>query len=158
MLVLSGSNKITRDNIGFGGAVLQVAYGSTNVSVTNNSSTWVATGLSASLTPRDTSSKILAMVNMPFQNGSNNYVYNEFRLMRNGSMVYYTKGGNSVSAYVVEIGMHHFTFVDNPASASALTYTVDFRTSASAGEYGGEIFNPGAPANVPQLILMEIAG
>lgn len=146
-----------RGNFG-AGAVLQVVSGSTSSSVTNNSSTWASTGLSVPITPSSVNSKILLLVNLPFQNGSNNYVYNEFQLMRNGAQVYYTKSGNSVNAYVVQLHVFHFSYLDSPNTTSALTFTLNFRTSSSAGEYGGEIFNPGASANAPQIIAMEIAG
>ena len=44
------------------GAVLQVVYGSTSTPATNNTGTYADTGLTATITPKSTTSKILVMV------------------------------------------------------------------------------------------------
>ena len=45
------------------GTVLQVVNGSTNTEATSSSSTWADSGLTASITPTSSSSKILVLVN-----------------------------------------------------------------------------------------------
>ena len=47
------------------GKVLQVVMGTTNTAASTGSATYTDTGLSATITPSATSSKVLAMVNQP---------------------------------------------------------------------------------------------
>jgi len=60
----------TVDTLQRAGNVLQVVYGTTATSVTHSTSTYIDTGLSASITPSSTSSKILVIVD---QNGCGKY-------------------------------------------------------------------------------------
>jgi len=137
------------------GTVLQVVSTSTTTSVTNNTTTYVDSGLTLSITPSSASNKILAIASLPFQYGSNNYVYDNLRLMRGATQVSIVTIGNSVSAYVVVFNVHNITYLDSPATTSSVTYKIQHRLSSSAGEYGGEIFCPAT--NTATLTLMEIA-
>lgn len=112
------------------GTVLQVVTGflSTETTVTNTNFT--STGLTATITPSSTTSKILIICSLgdiavTYASGGNAMKCN---LTRNGSQVGAQFGSqwlyinNNTGTY---IGPAAFTYTDSPSSTSALTYLVN---------------------------------
>ena len=101
------------------------------------------TGLTVSITPQSTSSKILVMVNM--NTGSNGSVDDTwYNMNRNGAPINQGSGGTTTSTLTYRFsydgaGAQSFQianlasmFLDSPASTSALTYNMTWRTRVGA--------------------------
>jgi hypothetical protein len=135
------------------GKILQVvSVNKTDANFTTTSTTYLnVTGLSATITPSSTSSKILVMAQITY-GGGNNGGGGHFKVVRGGSDVSYLGDatGNSRVRNVFGgsdsgVGVAHepafrtwsnpITFVDSPNSTSALTYTVQTRNVDSGAVY-----------------------
>jgi hypothetical protein len=110
--------------------VLQVVYGTTSTQVTNNTSTYADTLLTATITPQSSSSKVLAMVS---QNGcfktsgdAENRV--ALRLLRGGTTIgqiasnLFLYTGTALSMG----GAASISVLDTPATTSATVYKTQF--------------------------------
>jgi hypothetical protein len=119
-----------------GGKVLQVVQGTYSTETSTNSTTYVTTGLTVSITPTSATSKIYvhAIVNgVSKNNGSANNTVN-VRLLRNASTtlitstgLYYTGDASSNQ------GQGNIQWLDSPATTSATTYDVYFANRVVAG-------------------------
>ena len=136
------------------GSVLQVVQGTFQNKVTNTTSTPAATGLSATITPSSTSSKILVTVHGScelVQSGTTNV----YPLYKNGSSLIGTfmilsnptPDGVAMSA----------SYLDSPSSTSAQTYALYFYTENGAytASFGSQT---GVGYYLNSITLMEIAG
>lgn len=129
------------------GSVLQVVYGADGTEY-NTSSTSYQGGISASITPSSSSSKILATFSCRASGPLNNIDWHDFQIRRNGSLVMdYTYGEKNGTS--THDSRQHFMYLDSPASTSAVTYQLMHRAQT-----GSSPKNMGAS----QVILMEIAG
>lgn len=130
------------------GTVLQVTTGTTNTQVGTGSATYSDVGLSASITPKSTSSKVLVLVQLNYYNSSTNKV--TFNLVRGSTQINETNplGGDANNID----GGHFLTLLDSPATTSATTYKVQFKTNA-----GASYLRASATATCT-IYLMEIAG
>ena len=134
------------------GSVLQVVQGTFATETTSTTSTFADTGLTATITPQFTTSKILALVNISATKGTTD-TYVGLRLVRDATVI---------SNFNVELGFTNSTalnsvaggtnYLDSPATTSATTYKVQFNSqSNSASTY---ICGSGSVATIT---LMEIA-
>ena len=143
---------------GTGGKVLQVvsATQSTEASRINDTSRF-DTGLTASITPSSTSSKVLIIVTQSLWtlNGTNNTT-GRCHLMRGSTdLVTFVQRAYAGSSTAFAFGQHitgHY--MDSPASTAALTYktqiNIDSSTSASVSAQGNQ--------ETSFIVLMEVAG
>ena len=108
--------------------VLQVVTGITNTQTSTGSGTFSDVGLSASITPQATSSKILVMAQLNWYNTGADKV--TFSLNRGATKINETNplGGDANNLDSVAF----LTLLDSPATTSATTYKVQFRTSGGA--------------------------
>ena len=113
-----------------GGTVLQVVQ--TNVAVNVNfAATLVTTGITASITPKATSSKIL--ITGTTQNISHAAArdWAEFRIYKGASSVFLIDsyvGDQSTTATAMSMAGVPFNYLDSPATTSATTYTIYAKT------------------------------
>ena len=120
---------------GGGGKVLQVVnvvYSTqTNVSTT----TFVDTGLSATITPTLNTSKILVIANNAgVKKGAANNLYGAFKLLRGATdlITFESQAGiNSNASEANGIGSVSCNYLDSPATTSATTYKTQFNATAS---------------------------
>jgi len=120
---------------GGGGKVLQVvnvAYSTqTNVSTT----TFVDTGLSATITPTSATSKILVIANNAgVKKGAANNLYGAFKLLRGSTdlITFESQAGiNSNNTEANGIGSVSCNYLDSPSTTSATTYKTQFNATAS---------------------------
>ena len=140
------------------GSVLQVVSTTSSTQYSTNSSSWTSTNLSAVITPKFSTSKILIIVSAPDcqKYNDNALACGAFRVTRSGSTIYqfgaytgYT--GTSLAMYFATGG----NYVDSPASTSALTYLVQISNTQNNGLL---YFNASGTATVSTITLMEIAG
>jgi len=141
------------------GAILQAVHFSTSTGVTNNTGTYVSSGLAATITPISTSSRIFIFGNLNINLSSNGgNIGQSYKIDRNGTSVCVISNKMNVNAIVDQALQSPISFIDSPASTSALTYTIYFAQVNSTGPYGGTTVNPTITGTTTSsLILMEIA-
>ena len=145
------------------GCILQVVQGTTSTAVTSTNSSYVDSGLTATITPSSTSSKILVMVSQcDCSRGNSSWAVNTslaLKLVRNGSDVIVFNpntmylSNSSVGGNVNISGQ----YLDSPASTSALTYKTQFQNAGNvgSGQTVGVQWNSGSSTS--SIVLMEIA-
>jgi hypothetical protein len=135
--------------------VLQVVQGTpVTAEVVNSTNTYVATGLSATITPQSNTSKVLVMTRQDVGKDSGNAENRiQMRLMRGATEINFT---GSLMCYtgsaILNIISQTFNYLDSPATTSATTYTTQFmnpnNTASVKAQYGG---------GSGIMILMEIS-
>ena len=129
-------------NLPGGGKVLQVVSTTkTDTFSAGNVSTYAdITGLSASITPSATSSKILCIVNINSSSDQNTNA-NFFRLVRGSTAINVgTSVGSRVAASAHMISrdtqrqtLSSFNFLDSPSTTSATTYKIQYQNGGAGG-------------------------
>jgi hypothetical protein len=122
------------------GSVIQVVQGTTNTFTAITSTSYTDTTLSATITPKFATSKILAIVTQSAYTGinANTMMTASVQLVRGSTSVYninYAVGGRagtSVDGYVLLGGLASFSYTDSPATTSATTYKIQGKTSTSS--------------------------
>jgi hypothetical protein len=145
-------------DLGGGGAILQVVSATSSTSVSNNSSTYVSTGLSATITPSSTASKImiLARTHITSPNNSSVSAVTLFRGTVAGTDLAPTTYGFGFiyGAAVGNIdGNLSAQIVDSPSTTSPQTYTFAFKNQA--GAVGAVVAQ--SLSTFGSIILMEVA-
>jgi len=145
---VSGANLTNID----AGKVLQVVQGKSTTATVTSSSSFVATNLSASITPSATSSKILILAQGCGDNDAD---------ARQCYVTFYRDSTNLIggaentfaSIYGADrtIGSMAGNFLDSPSSTSSLTYKVYMKSAGGTTEF----ISQNAEAHIQ---LMEIAG
>ena len=137
------------------GTVLQVVQGVTSTLVSNSTTTLADTGLTATITPKSSSSKVLILVN-------HNSCAKGNGLANNSLSMVLLRGATSIKTLTDALGFTdsattlifgtHATVLDSPSTTSATTYKTQFRN-----------FQAGASVTVQAqsvestITLMEIA-
>jgi hypothetical protein len=139
------------------GSVLQVISTHYSTQLYSTSGTHTDTGLTATITPSSTSSKILILVN---QNGvfkHNGHVSTAINLkLLKGSTNLKTFGVESAVSYLSdqqEIGTVSFNFLDSPSTTSATTYKTTYASTVNG--QGVNVQRGGCSSSIT---LMEIQG
>ena len=153
-------NNSGRSVLGQAGSIIQVVQGTTTTNVTNSTTSYVSTGLAATITPSSTSSRIWILLNPQFYFGTSNSNSMALKIDRNGTLVLEENYNAGASASVVFTSMSMLSYVDSPASTSALTYTLYFKNPSVTGtQYGPQINNSASGITPTSIIqLFEIAG
>ena len=156
-MILDGSAGVTFPNStvqASSGVVLQVVQGTASTTVSTTSVPFVTTGLTATITPKFSNSKIFVSISLPCQNGSNASTA-LFTIYRNST--------NLVSTGVNAFCQTYFSastgytnvpliYLDSPATTSATAYT------AYMSAYVGQTVTAMQNNVVGTITLMEIAG
>ena len=137
-VIIDGTAGITFNNSTIqasAGSVIQVVNATLSSDVSTSSSTPVTTGLSASITPKFSTSKVLILV-------GGGTIYNNGTTGQQVSLTIFKNGSNlvasnamslaysSLSALQVPISL---TYYDSPATTSSTTYAVYFASTNTAG-------------------------
>lgn len=141
------------------GTVLQVVNATYGTYTITTSSSYVDTGLTASITPTSASSKILCLVNL---GGVSRAVANGsvgFQLVRNSTSIIeferfagYNAGGSGENG----VGSCSTSYLDSPATTSSTTYKVQFvAIGASSSARINNYFS--SYAGISTITLLEIA-
>jgi hypothetical protein len=141
------------------GSVLQVVNATYATQTSATTGTMVDTGLTATITPSSTSSKILVIVQQAGCGKQTNDVTLQLRLMRGATELFEfeSAGAYTGSGATNIIGTCGTAYLDSPATASAVTY----KTQMSAFSAGATVytqFNVGSGTPTSTITLMEIAG
>ncbi len=141
------------------GSVLQVVNASYGSYTSTTSTSPVDLGLTASITPTSSSSKILAFVSINGCEKANNTASIRFRLVRNSTDIFSFEniifgGTSSPIAY----GNTSTSYLDSPTTTSATTYKVQWNVSNGSGIiYINNYGSGGVGTTNCTLTLMEIA-
>lgn len=158
-MIIDGTNGLTFNNgttQASAGQVLQVVNATNNTQVASSSTTYSDTGLTATITPKFATSKILVLASQmgvaKDSTASANSV--NLRLVRNGSsiVVYSIQVGYTNSSTWNIIGGQSYTYLDSPSTTLSLTYKVQMNSNA-----GGAFVYTNINNDVSSITLMEIA-
>ena len=137
------------------GKVLQVVYGSTTTEKVVSSATFVDTGLSASITPSATSSKVLVICEIASCGKASSNTRVVLKLLKGSSdlITFAQEVGETQNTNANKVGNSGTSYLDSPNTTSSTTYKVQMNSGAgtSYGQTGGS-------AAVSTMTLMEIAG
>jgi hypothetical protein len=157
---------------GTAGTVLQVVEASASSQISNSTTTYADTNLTATITPTSSSNKVLVLVAQPvFAAGGAAVGYGfqvnmGVRLMRGASVLQtpaddsggkYSSGiavGAAPASGVIGVwSIVTFNYLDSPATTSATTYKTQF-AKGTAGMVAAYVNGTNGPS---RIILMEIA-
>jgi hypothetical protein len=141
-----------------GGKVLQVVQGTLTSNFATSLTSYVDVGLSATITPSSSTSKIMVIVSMPEAYATNStssiHCYAQFNLLRSATQLcvgsqgtYNYASSNNPNFY----SSFNMSYLDSPATTSAITYKVQAKcgSSASAAVSGNS-------TQINSIVLMEI--
>ena len=155
----TGVNQITDDAITDAklpaGSVLQVVNASYSTDTVSTSSTFAATGLTATITPSSTSSKILVAVSQGGVYKDTNATQGVgIKLISTGSLsvVLSTRAAGDVSG-IQSVGNVSGSVLDSPNTTSAVTYSTVFNSTSNANNVYVQVYSA-----TSTITLMEIAG
>lgn len=140
------------------GSVLQVVNATYATQTSSSSSTFADLGLSATITPRSTSSKILIFVDVVGCRKSTGDTRLGLKLFRGASSILdmeeYAAWTQSVSSSAV--GSCSTNYLDSPSTTSATTYKIQFASMSNVAQVIVNTTNIMTPTST--ITLMEIAG
>jgi len=152
--------KTSGNGVHIPGHVIQVVQGTTSTNVTNNSTTYIDSGLSVNITPLSSSSKILVMAKQKgvrLDPGGASTLGGSIGLLRDSTFI--TKPSPSTGHHALYIdggnlyGELELTFLDSPSTTSQITYKTQQATFVS----GKSFITQQAGAFTSVIIAMEIA-
>jgi hypothetical protein len=145
-----------------GGGIVQVVSATkTDTFITSSTSFVDITGVSASITPRSTSNKILILISINCANNFNNTT--SFRLLRDGSQIaapnvsgpgsgifngWYGSDGNSPLTH---------NFLDSPGTTSSVTYKMQMRKDSGDAYINRHVTSENYNS-ITTLTLIEVSG
>jgi hypothetical protein len=140
------------------GNVLQVVNATYGTETSNATSTYADTGLTASITPTSSSSKILVLVNQAGCGKNTNNTKLQLRLLRNSTTIQElaSLGGVTDSTATNSFGNLTSCYLDSPATTSSTTYKTQFASGAN----NLNVFiqaSSGGVSSVSTITLLEIA-
>lgn len=145
------------------GSVIQVVNAAYSTATSTTSTSYVTTGLTASITPTSTSNKILVLVSLPVDTDSLGTYSAKYTLFRGtvagtnlgdsnqgfGGFVAFQNGAPYVAMYIA--ASFCINYYDSPATVSSQTYTVAMKSEGNS--------NPArvcSTSAVATITLMEI--
>jgi hypothetical protein len=150
---VSATGLTTAQTVGYSslpaGSVLQVVNTTNTTAYSTSSSSFVSTGITISITPKFSTSKILAIFGCATYNGTSNGAV-IIAIYRNGSEVGRCQSWYGASTAGGATG--YIQVYDAPATTSSVTYTIYLRSSGTGTAY---VRPDDATQNV--LTLLEIA-
>ena len=170
VLTSNGSGSAPTWQTAGGGKILQVVNATKTDTQSTTSATYVdITGLSATITPASSSSKILVMVSLGHTSNSDGN-QTAFNLLRGSTTIIAHSSGSgqtwSYNAWTSSEGGYgpsrnhegqSITYLDSPATASAITYKVQFRIGAGGTGYINRWALNSDIGGSSSITLMEVA-
>jgi hypothetical protein len=151
-------NVVDKDTLAVGvqSKVLQVVSATYSTNVANSTTTYADTGLTATITPSATTSKILVIIHQAggYKNNGNSDNGIDAKLLR---------GATDISQFAKNYGLNGITqsvylptastsYLDSPATTSATTYKTQFANNAAAAEVRFQV----SSHTMSTITLMEI--
>jgi 3-deoxy-D-arabino-heptulosonate 7-phosphate (DAHP) synthase len=140
--------------------VLQVVQATYAVETDSSSATMADTGLTATITPSSTSSKVLVIVNQAgvqkTAGNSGNAV--SLRILRGATSIHqFASGVGYTATALATMSAASATYLDSPATVSATTYKTQFSNTLGSVAAVGVQKSIGGGAPVSSITLMEIS-
>lgn len=146
-----------------GGKILQVVQGTSNTLTSIISTSFTDSGLSATITPSSTSSRIMVVISQAATvSRSDSSNWHTYRLVRDGTPIWNndtTNRRNLAGFGIYNISnqsikqMYCGSYVDSPATTSAVTYKTQWANHTTASSASVECQSEGGESS---LILLEI--
>lgn len=139
------------------GSVLQVVTGTAGTQVDTTGTAYVDSGLSASITPRSSSSKILVLVSQVFGVRRNDpYHAARLAVVRNTTVLHFVVADTELNATRNEFhaSPSAISVLDSPATTSSVTYKTQL---ACVHGVSSETASVNTRNSTATIILMEIA-
>ena len=137
------------------GQVLQVVNATYSALASSTSSTYADTGLSATITPKSATSKILVLVSASGVSKQTNNTGVGLRVLRGATTILNFEGGVAYSGNSNYISASGSTsYLDSPATTSSTTYKLQFNSISNVGNC---YVNDGNGNQASTMTLMEIA-
>jgi hypothetical protein len=138
------------------GSVLQVVSATYGTEVTNSTSTYADSGLTATITPKFSTSKILVLVNQNCVLKETNNTGAQFKIVRNSTdILQFTNGASFTNNTNSNTSSASAVYLDSPATTSATTYKTQFASQNNNAIVKIQLFGSGSTSTIT---LMEIAG
>jgi len=131
------------------GRVLQVVNAGSNGTSTTSTS-FVDTGLTASITPSSSSSKVFVMVN-GVSRATNARA--GFAIVRNSTQLVGLTEVNGTNAHIP----YSFSYLDSPTTTSSVTYKLQIASNTSGQTVNNSDAGTVSSGNINYITLMEIA-
>ena len=140
---------------GKGGGVIQVVESSTTSQVSHTANSYIDIGLSATITPTRSDSKILIQGNIGGIETSADNNYGQGILLRDSTVIISTIDyGIGFTGDSTRAGTSSSFFIlDAPANPSAITYKVQFKNAAGSGTITTQ-----TNSSRSAILLMEVSG
>ena len=127
---------------GGGGKVLQVVSAEYNTTTTSATNSYVDTGLTATITPTLSTSKVLVLITQGWQlyiASGGAEMQGDIKLLRGATLIG-SEAAQVIRAagYVSELSSRTnwaYTYLDSPATTSATTYKTQFKNTAALGSF-----------------------
>jgi hypothetical protein len=160
-MVIDGSAGVTFPNStvqASAGNVLQVVNAAYATQTSTSSNVFADTGITATITPKFSTSKILVMVAITGVAKTTNNTYGYFQLLRSATVLAQIErvAAYNNSSSDLGIGTCGIDYLDSPATTSATTYKVQF----SSRNNNAAVFicsTDGGASTTSTITLMEIA-
>lgn len=159
-LILNGDTGVSANGMP-PGSIIQTVQGVYSTESNTTSTSFVSTGITATITPQFANSTILVMASpmIYFDRVGSNDNIGATVIYRNGTQLgasytgyrTYDRGGSGIQAW----SRPAINFLDTPASTSALTYTLYAKVLSSSSNCSWNLTEAGA-TTYSQITLMEI--
>ena len=157
-LILDGSNGLTFPNSTIqasAGQVLQVVSVAYSTDTSTTGTTYIDSGLTATITPKFSTSKILVMITAPVYMSSGSAAENSisYKLVRSGSdILTYGSYPFDINTALGLTAVMPLIYQDSPSTTSATAYKIQFASKTSGRTAGMQTNN-----QTSTITLMEIA-
>lgn len=134
------------------GKVLQVVSAKITATVSNSTNVFASTGITASITPSATSSKVLVLITGAAQkSAANSGSRVNFELVRGATSIFVLNNIGYNNTAVEAYQQFAINYVDSPATTSSTTYTLNFANGANAASVSVNL-----GGNESSIVLLEI--
>ena len=139
------------------GAVLQVVSQNYTTNFESSTTSFADVGITASITPTSSSSKILVLVTLGgvYKDGADSLTGLQARLVRGATTIqqFSNRLGFNSSSAPNYVGIS-YNYLDSPATTSSTTYKIQAANKASASKVA---ININGPDDASSITLLEIA-
>jgi len=137
------------------GSVIQVVSETFNTQISTTSSSFVDTGLSATITPNSINNKIMVVVTLALLSERDTFHAAGLRLTRNNLAIFESTRALGQSEATALRSLTPISYLDVPSSNGAITYKVQGRPEFTGSN---ALVQFGPDNNESTITLMEIAG
>ena len=149
---INASAAIVSTKLSGTGKVLQVVNATFSTQSESSSASYVATGLTASITPSSASNKILILYSLPLRNSSTSGVNQVHSIFKDGSNLLGAFGAGILRTDSVAImATATANYLDSPNTTSSTTYAIFVKPESVTAQWCGG-------SSTASITLMEIKG